>query len=222
MQGSDELSDFIRVTFACPDEVARQMARRASERRYARRAAILRQGDDGAETLLMIEGRAHALLYGADGQMLLLHEFVSGDLFGAVSLAAGEAHEADVVAAEDVRAALFLALDFIGMIESHPSIGLAVSRQLLRQLRSTARRMAEHLTLSAAGRVHAELLRLARLGDGARISPAPVLSNLAVRVHSTRETVSRTISALERRGLLRREADALILTAPQRLEAMIV
>lgn len=222
MQASDELCEFIRGALACPPDVARQMAQRASERRYARRAAILRQGDDVAETLLMIEGRAQALLYAADGQMLLLHEFGPGDLFGAVSLALGEPYDADVVAAEDVRAALFLALDFIALIENHPSIGLAVSRQLLRQLRSTARRMAEHLTLSAAGRVQTELLRLARLGDGARISPAPVLASLAVRVHSTRETVSRTISTLERRGLLRREADALVLTSPDRLEAMIV
>jgi DNA-binding IclR family transcriptional regulator len=49
-----------------------------------------------------------------------------------------------------------------------------------------------------------------------------VLSKLAVRVHSTRETVSRTINALERRGLIRRDGDALFIVAPQRLEEMIV
>ena len=72
------------------------------------------------------------------------------------------------------------------------------------------------------GRVHAELLRLARLADGRVIRPAPVLAKLAVRVQSTRETVSRTINALERRGIIRRERDALVIVAPHRLEEMIV
>src|ERR1700761_7093663 len=72
----------------------------------------------------------------------------------------------------------------------------------------------------ARGRVHAELLRLARLGDGKTIAPAPVLSVLAVRVHSTRETVSRTIGALERRGLVKRDGKALVITAPHRLEEL--
>ena len=49
-----------------------------------------------------------------------------------------------------------------------------------------------------------------------------MLSALAVRVHPTRETVSRTLSALERRGIVRREADALVVVAPHRLEGMIV
>ncbi len=52
--------------------------------------------------------------------------------------------------------------------------------------------------------------------------PAPVLAAMAVRVLSTRETVSRTINALERRGIIRREADALIVVAPHRLEEMVV
>ena len=89
-------------------------------------------------------------------------------------------------------------------------------------MRKATGRMVERTTLSAAGRVHAELLRLARAGDGRTIRPAPVLAALAVRVQSTRETVSRTINALERRGLIRRDAEAFFLVAPQRIEEMVV
>jgi DNA-binding MarR family transcriptional regulator len=82
--------------------------------------------------------------------------------------------------------------------------------------------MVERTTLSACGRVHAELLRMARQGDGRAIRPPPVLSALAVRVQSTRETVSRTIHALERRGIVRLEPGALIIVAPRRLEELVV
>jgi CRP-like cAMP-binding protein len=117
---------------------------------------------------------------------------------------------------------VFRILDFLALLEAYGCVGIAVSRMLLKQLRTTASRMVERSTLSAAGRIHAELLRLARLGDGRSLRPTPVLAALAVRVHSTRETVSRTIHALERRGLIRREAGGLVIVAPGRLEDMIV
>ena len=182
---------------------------------------MLKQGDRADVTFLLILGRAHALTHGVEGQLVLLHEYLPGDFFGAVAHAAPVPEKADVVAVEDVRVAAFLALDFLTLIETHGCVGLAVSRMLLRQLQASADRIVERTTLSVAGRVYAELLRLARLGDGRTIRPPPVLSALAVRVQSTRETVSRTINALERRGLIRRDADTLTIVAPHRLEEMI-
>lgn len=216
------LSQFLQKVFACSADIADGIARRAIERLYPLKAVILKQGDEASATFLLVAGRAQALTYGLEGQMVLLHELLPGDFFGAIAQTEPAPEDADVVAIEDVRAAVFRMLDFLALIEAYGCVGLAVSRMLLKQLRATAARMVERTTLSAVGRVHAELLRLARLGDGRTLRPMPVLSALAVRVHSTRETVSRTINALERRGLIRREADALVIVAPHRLEEMIV
>lgn len=223
----EAFAGFLQRVFACSAEVAAQIGRRAAERAWPARAVMLRQGDGAEHAYLMVAGRAQALLYGLDGQLVLLHEFAPGDLFGAVAELGGDPQDADIVAVEPSRAALFAALEFLGLIEAHACVGLAVSRMLLKQLRASTTRMVEGVTLSAPGRVHAELLRLAKAGrdqgsDGRTISPPPVLAALAVRVHSTRETVSRTINALERRGLIRREPEALVLVAPHRLEEMMV
>jgi hypothetical protein len=80
--------------------------------------------------------------------------------------------------------------------------------------------MIDRNTLSAVGRIHAELWRRAER-SGWTISPPPVLAALALDLQTTRETVSRTVSALERRGVVRRTPDALIVVAPRRLEGMI-
>ncbi len=219
----DDLHAFLQGVFACSAEVASAIGARAGERRYPPRAVIVQQGERGGETWILIAGRARALLYGAEGQLVLLHEFASGDIFGAIAQADAAPHDAEVVAVENVRAAFFLAMDFLSLIELHSCVGLAVSRMLLKRLRETTARMVERTTLSASGRIHAELLRLARAAnDGRTVRPAPVLAAMAVRVLSTRETVSRTINALERRGIIRREADALIVVAPHRLEEMVV
>ena len=70
--------------------------------------------------------------------------------------------------------------------------------------------------------MHAELLRQAREGPDLTIRPGPVLSDLALRVSTTRETASRAVNALERRGIIRRDADALVVVAPHRLEELIL
>ncbi len=216
------LREILQDFFACPADVAASIGERAIERRYPVRASILRQGITPDATFLLIVGRAHALSQGMDGQLVLLHEYLPGDFFGVITQAAPAPEKADVVAVEEVRVAAFLSLDFLALIETHGCVGLAVSRMLLKQLRASADRMMERTTLSAAGRVCAELLRLARLGDGLSVRPAPVLAAMAVRVNSTRETVSRTINAIERRGIICRDADALTIIAPHRLEEMIV
>ena len=216
------LPAFFQQVFACTPEVAAVIARRAADRSYAAGTPILHQGDETGETFLLVLGRAHALIYGRDGQMALLREFAPGDIFGAVAETRPGLEEADIVAVEAARAAAFLAFDFVALLEVHSCLGLAVSRMLLKQLRAATGRFMERATLSAQGRVYAELLRLARLGDGRRLRPAPVLAALAVRVQTTRETASRAVGVLERRGVLRREGDAWVIVAPHRLEEMVV
>lgn len=215
-----DLLAFLQGTFACSAEIAASIGRRAMDRRFPVSAIILKQGDAADATYLLVLGRAHALTYGSEGQVVMLHEFERGDFFGALSLSEPVPEDADVVAIEQVRASVFRAPDFLALIESYGCVGLIVSRMLLKQLRASSVRIVESTTLSAAGRIHAELLRLARLGDGKTIRPAPVLSALATRVYTTRETVSRTISALERRGIIRRDAHSLFIVAPLRLEEM--
>jgi CRP-like cAMP-binding protein len=213
---------FLQEIFACSSDVAASIGRRALDRHYPVSTVILNQGDRADATFLLVVGRAHALSYGNEGQVVLLHEFLRGDFFGAIALADSTPEEADIVAVEHVHTSMFRAADFLALIESYSCVGLVVSRMLLRQLRASSVRIVENTTLSAAGRIYVELLRLARLGDGKTIRPPPVLSALATRVNSTRETVSRTINALERRGIIRRDAGALFIVAPNRLEEMTI
>ncbi|HEY3637037.1 MAG TPA: Crp/Fnr family transcriptional regulator [Rhizomicrobium sp.] len=215
------LDECLRRIFLCSSDVASSIACRASERRYPVKSAIVKQGDRSIATYVLVAGRAQALTYGPAGQLVLLHEYQPGDVFGIADADEPTPENADIVAAEDIRAAVFLPSDFIALLETHGCVAMLVSKALLRQLRDTALRVTEQTTLSAAGRVHAEVLRLARLGDGRKIAPAPILAALAVRIHSTRETVSRAINALERRGIIARDSNAWVVVAPHRLEELI-
>jgi CRP/FNR family cyclic AMP-dependent transcriptional regulator len=213
---------FIRETFACSDEIAATIFGRGSVRAYPPHATIVRQGEKAAAAYLLTLGRAHALLYSLEGQMVLLCEYRPGDLFGALGELDPAPEAAEIVAIEAARSFILGSRDLVALAEAYGSIGLALSRLLVRQLRRATSRIYERAAVSAAGRVHAELLRLARASPGLAIAPAPVLSELAVRVSTTRETASRAVSALERRGIVRREAGSLTVVAPQRLEELII
>lgn len=214
--------DLIGRVFACSGEVAAEILRRGHMRAYPAQTALIRQGDSVGFTWLIVLGRARALLWSAEGHVILLQEFGPGDLFGALGDLDPAEQDADIVAVEDVDAFLLAAADLVMLAERHGAIGLALARLLLRRLRSTTTRIYERSALSAAGRVHAELLRRAREAPDRAIRPPPVLSELAVRVGTTRETASRAVSALERRGIVRRDPDALVVVAPRLLEELVL
>ena len=222
LDGAEEADAIVGRAFACSPEVAAQLIRQGRLRSFPGQATILRQGDWLNLAFVMILGRARALLYSADGQIVLLQEYRPGDLFGALGETEPVRQECDVVTVEEARALVIEAAAFALLAQQNGCISLALSRMLLKRLRQTTARMYERAALSAVGRVYAELLRQARDAPGLAIRPAPVLSELALRVSTTRETASRAVNAAERRGIIRRDADALIVVAPGRLEELII
>ncbi|HEX8261892.1 MAG TPA: Crp/Fnr family transcriptional regulator [Allosphingosinicella sp.] len=217
-----DVREFIRETFGCSDEIAGYVFARGTVRAWPPQSVIVREGEKAAATYLLTQGRAHALLYSLEGQVVLLFEYRPGDLFGALGELDPAPEEAEIVAVEAARSFILKSRDLVALAESYGAIGLALARLLLRQLRRATSRMFERAAVSAIGRVYKEILRLARASPDFVIRPAPVLSELAVRVSTTRETASRAVSALERRGIIRRDADSLTVVAPQRLEELII
>ncbi|WP_395614330.1 Crp/Fnr family transcriptional regulator [Allosphingosinicella sp.] len=207
--------------FDCTVDLANHILGRGRLRQFEGRTTIVRRGDRISALYVIITGRAHAIVYSLDGQIVLLHEFRSGDFFGVVSPPYTTIHDADVLAVEEVFSFLLEGNVLALLAEQHGCIGLALLKAMVDRLQQTQSRMYEHVALSAVGRVHAELLRRARQNPDHSIRPAPVVADLALQVSTTRETASRAVNALERRGIIRRDAECLVVVAPHRLEELI-
>ncbi|HYG30051.1 MAG TPA: Crp/Fnr family transcriptional regulator [Allosphingosinicella sp.] len=208
--------------FGCRTELGAHIRTRGRIKEYRPRAYIARSGDSISVLFAIIAGIAHALAYSSEGQPVLLHEYREGDVFGAIGSTLHPRHEADIIAATEVSSFLLDGRELALLAERHGSIGIALLKLMVDRLQRTEARMYEHAALSSVGRVYAELLRQASDAPDLTIRPAPVLTELALRVSTTRETVSRAVGALERRGIIQRSHDALTLVAPQRLEELIV
>ncbi len=182
---------------------------------------MLRAGDPAQSVHLLIDGFAQSVAVSVDGRAILVQDYRSGDLFGEGALVSDTRIDEDVIAIDPTSSAQFGALCFIGLMEKHSSVSIAVSRVLTQRLATVTRRMIEGATLSSNGRIYAEILRRARAAGGDEIRPAPVLSELALHVQTARETVSRAISVLEKRGIITRTPEALTIVAPHRLEELV-
>lgn len=209
----------LTACFGCDAETARGIAALARHDHHPARTPILGVGDDCDDGWVMLLGEAHAFVYSAAGQLVLIHRFADADLFGPATGLPAASQEAEIVAVQPCDVGRFRGVDFVLLTERHACVANAVTRALVRRLRETTMRMVEASTLSANGRVHAELLRQA--GAAHAIRPAPVLAELALVIQSTRETVSRAINALERAGIIRRTPEELTIVAPHRLEELV-
>jgi CRP-like cAMP-binding protein len=220
--GASDIDLAIRFAqlFACSDAVATELASAATLRRHPQGATIVHQGERSSRVLVLLEGHVRAAMVTLDGRVLQVAEHGAGDIFGGVDPSREQA--TDCTATTPAIVASFATADFYALAERHAGVGIVLARTMVRQFGALTQLVSARLTLSATGRVHAELLRMAREQDGRWIRPLPVLSDLALRVQTARETVSRAVSALERRGIVRRHEDGLEIVAPARLEALIV
>jgi CRP-like cAMP-binding protein len=97
--------------------------------------------------------------------------------------------------------------------------------RLVANIRALTGRVFEFSTIAVRNRIHAELLRLARRSQkGERsvvISPIPTHSDIASRVSTHREAVTREFNELARLGIVERQGNTLVIRDIGELERMV-
>lgn len=206
--------------------VLEALATRLSWRRVcAEERVILRDAGD-RDVYLVVGGRVQVAAFSAGGKQVTYREIGAGELFGELAAIDGRARSADVIALEDSLLASMTPAIFHELLFEHQT----VTKRVLRRLAGTVREMTERVfqlsTLGVRNRVHAELLRLARngtvAGNEARIEPTPKHGDIANRVSTYREQVTREFSLLSAQGLLARDGRCLVIRDLAALERMVV
>ena len=114
----------------------------------------------------------------------------------------------------------FASGDLPRIAASHPHLGATLAASFARQLENLTARLDARSTLTARGRICSELLR--RAGDGLVVKPPPIVVELAHAAQTTRETASRTVAELERRGIVARTTEELRISSPRLLSDLVI
>ena len=199
-----------------PEAVA-ALSGRCTWRRYAAGQLILPRDRKSRDAFFIVRGRACSVHSSASGREVRFCDLVAGDIFGDFASGDGEPLSADIVSATDTLIAGMSGELFREVLHDHKAIGPAILRRLTRMARAQTQRLLELTTLPVRTRVYAELLRLARTGTrnptqkSAIIAPAPTHAELASRISTHREAVSRELSRLARAKVVERRGGKLVI-----------
>ena len=201
------------------------IAKECSWRRFEQEQQVVGYKDDTHEVSFLVEGRLRAISYSLGGKEVAFRDIHVGEVFGELAAIDGGPRSTNVVAIEDCLLASLSAEAFWHLLRRHPEVSAAVMRRLTALVRSLTERVFEFSTLAVKNRIHVEILRLSRdsmIDDKtAKIDPVPTHADLASRLSTHREAVTRELSELASAGLLIRQERSLPVTDVHRLEEMV-
>ncbi len=195
--------------------------RRASAGDY-----ILQYKDGGNDLYFVVQGHVRVLIQAISGKELILRDIEGGEYFGELAAIDGLPRSAAIVAVTNAVIAKMPSAVFRRAVHEHADVCDQLLMLLASQVRMLANRVNEYSTLDVRRRIYAELLRLARPASTASngeavISPPPTHAELAARVSSHREAVTRELKKLEAGGLLQRRRGAIVIADAGRLAKLI-
>jgi CRP-like cAMP-binding protein len=181
-------------------------------KKFRSRELIIGHKDRSFDVLFLLDGLARVSIYSPGGRQVSFRDIAPGAIFGELSAIDGEARSASVECVEACTAATMPRQAFLKALGEHPAFMLAVMKHLTNQVRSLTARVFEFSTLAVRNRVQTELLRLAgegAVGNEAVLSPAPTHAEIASRISTHREAVTRELGWLEERGFIAKEGRVL-------------
>jgi CRP/FNR family transcriptional regulator, cyclic AMP receptor protein len=149
----------------------------------------------------------------------------AGEMFGELSAIDGLPRSCSVVALTDTLVAVMSASLFWDLLRGHESVNAYILRRLTRLVRVLSERVVEFSTLTVQQRIQAELLRLAReTAPGQKcavIVSAPTHGELASRLSTHREAVTRGLGELARAGIIEKRRGGLVIRNVEALAALV-
>ena len=211
----------IPILSAMSDEQLEDFAKRCTWRNYEAGELIIDHQEDSNDVRFIISGSVRIVMRMIEGREVIFNDFDTGSFFGEVSAIDGGTRSANVSAITRTRLCVMPQAIFKQLCIEVPEIGWNVMIHLANMVRILSDRLSEFTFLKAKHRLYAELLRLSKKRannpDQRIISPTPPQAEIADRISSRREIVSREMKTLEREGLLSRERGGLVLLEPERL-----
>jgi CRP/FNR family transcriptional regulator, dissimilatory nitrate respiration regulator len=192
---------------ALPDDDLRNVAALAVLRRFARKAAVFREGDRADGFFLVVSGKVKVFKLSEEGKEQILHVLEAGQTFAEAVIFEGGLYPAHAETLTDAELLFLPQRPFIALLESRPKVAVRMLGSLSRWLK----RMTDLVESLSLRDVETRLRLYLRdelktrgvpARDGATIT-LPVSKNvLASRLGTVPETFSRALKKLQDDGLI--------------------
>ncbi len=203
-----------------PAEAGEALARHLNRRSYTTGQVICLEGDPGEFVYLLEKGWVKAIRTALDGReqaAMFLHD---GEIFGDEAVFSGAAYPVTVIALEKISAWAVEAAPFKDLARQHSSLALACLDHLSTRVLYYVQLVEDLGLRSVQSRIAHTLLNHAELREGVLIIPRrswTTLDEMAARLGTVRDVLSRSLNALETEGILRLERSQIIILDPAKL-----
>ncbi len=217
---------------ALPENRLRVLAESMSERAYPAGSAVIHAEDEaGAYLYIVADGEVAVTVESSESKETVLATLQAGEYFGEMALLDDAPRAATARAVKAARMLLLRREDFLRHLKQSPELALALLTEVNKRLRQSNRKVAGLCYRSMHARVAAALMGLmedkgVRLREDGfsrvMIKNRPTQKFMAEMAGTSRESVSRTLAAWGREGLLRKRGRDLCILEEDRIRGLAV
>jgi CRP/FNR family transcriptional regulator len=201
-------------------EVSESIARLAILRHYDAGQVIYLEGEPAERLYILESGWVKATRMSPEGREQSISVLRPGEIFGDIAVFMETSYPGTVVALEDVEVWAIDGASFLDLVARSPSLARAVIRHLAERVIYFIG-LVEDLSLrSVEARLANTLLRNAEMVEDRLVVPRrqwTTFDEMATRLGTVRDVLSRALHALEEEQLLKVERHQIILLNPEGL-----
>ncbi len=189
---------------------------------YRKNQIIFLEEETGNYMYIVMAGKVKVTKSTSTGKETIIAIHQAGDFFGEMALLDGKTSPATVSAMEDCRIATIYQADFQRLIMTNEKVVRQIIQVLCSRLRQVWSQIQQLSHSSADDRIRAGLLQLSRKhgvqdARGIIIDLKITHQELAELVGTSRETVTRTLARLQKKGILQLDQRRIIVLRPKEL-----
>ncbi len=211
MANKIELLKGVDLFSALDDSQLNVLADMAFSKTYEKDETILLEDDESNQSFFIISsGQVKVFISGLEGKEAILAFLKEGEFFGEMSLLDGDPRSASVKAVEPSELVTIRREDFLKELMNLPELAMTLLVEMSKRLRKANRQISSLALMTVYGRIAATILQLmeeqgmrTKLKDGSSvvvIHNRPSQQQIAEMSGTTRETVSRVLGNLQKKG----------------------
>lgn len=207
------------------EDLSKKFAKLCNWREFGENELVIDIDEDSNDVRFVVSGSVRVIVRIAVGKEVILGEMGAGAFFGEISAIDGSPRSANVTTLTKARICTMPAKVFLEIIHTVPIVSTRVLQMFAGRVRQLNTRLAEHSFLQAKHRLYSELLRLSKPRaanpEHRIVSPPPTQKQLAERIGSRREVVSRELNALQRAGIVEKARGGIVIANVSALQHRI-
>ena len=214
MEKNNEFLKYVPIFLDLGEAKLDKISKLGSLRKFKQDSIILFEQEECAGLFIISKGKVKVSCYSDDNKEIILAIFNESDIFGEMSVLDGYPHSATVTAIEDSEIFLINRDDFLELLKNNHEVVKSLLQELTRRLRVADMKIKALSMKDAEGKIAAVLIQIAneigKITHGkVEIEKLPYQRDLANMAGTSRETISRTLTAFAKKGFVEQKGSRL-------------